>query len=327
MAFFDMPLDVLTSYRPAQDIPVDFADFWETTLHAVRSHPLSPSFALVDYGLRHVDIFDVTFAGYAGQPIKGWLVLPAQRSTPLPCVVEYVGYGGGRGHGFEHLTYAAAGFAHFVMDTRGQGSTWRAGDTPDIAPDGDNAQFPGFMTRGILQPETYYYRRVFSDAVRAIEAARAHPAVDAARIAVTGGSQGGGIAIAAAGLVPDIQAVLPDVPFLCAFRRAVALVDTMPYAEITNYLKTHRERAEQVFGTLRYFDGAHFAARSRVPALYSVALMDTVCPPSTVFSAYNQLEAPKQIHVYDYNGHEGGGALHTLVKLRYLNALWSTPIV
>ena len=91
------------------------------------------------------------------------------------------------------------------------------------------------MTKGILDPQHYYYRRVFTDAVRAIEAARSHPAVDASQIAVTGGSQGGGITIAAAGLVPDVVAAMPDVPFLCHYRRATELVDTYPYKEIAEF--------------------------------------------------------------------------------------------
>ena len=63
-----------------------------------------------------------------------------------------------------------------------------------------------------------------------------------------------------AGLVPDLVAATPDVPFLCDFRRATALVDSNPYAEIVRYLKTHRERVSAVFSTLAHFDGDKRAA-------------------------------------------------------------------
>jgi cephalosporin-C deacetylase len=132
------------------------------------------------------------------------------------------------------------------------------------------------MTRGILSPYTYYYRRVFTDAVRAVEAAQACPEVDSNRIAITGGSQGGGITLAVAGLFPEVRVAMPDVPFLCHFRRATQLVDTYPYAEIANYCKTHRDKVERVFQTLAYFDGMNFAARARAAALFSVGLMDTI---------------------------------------------------
>ncbi len=179
MARFDYPLDELQRYLPERPEPADFDAFWAETIAAARRSPLDATFAPVDFGLRTIDSFDVTFSGYAGQRIKGWLNLPRGHTAPLPCVVSYLGYGGGRGTPLDWLTWASAGYANFVMDTRGQGSAWLSGDTPDSEPDGGNPQFPGFMTRGVLDPATYYYRRVFTDAVRAVEAAQSHPAVDA----------------------------------------------------------------------------------------------------------------------------------------------------
>lgn len=322
MAFFDLPLDDLYQYLPPRQEPGDFDAFWQETLEATRSYPLEAQFAPVDYYLRTVECFDVTFRGYGGQQVKGWLLLPTRRDAPLPCVVEYIGYGGGRGFPIEWLTWSSAGFAHLIMDTRGQGSSWRHGDTPDSEPDGSNAQVPGFMTRGILSPQTYYYRRVFCDAVRAVETARAHPAIDPQRIAVSGGSQGGGITLAVSGLDPSVQVAMPDVPFLCHYQRAVQITDGAPYQEIVKYCQVHRDKVETVFQTLAYFDGVHFAARARGHALFSVGLMDEICPPSTVFAAYNHYTGPKEIKVWTYNHHEGGDAYQTLEKLRFLTSLW-----
>ena len=319
MALFDLPLDELRSYRSASTEPEDFDAFWAKTLQEAREHDLDARFEPVETHLKTVKVFDVTFAGFGGHPIKGWLTLPAWANAPLPAVVEFVGYGGGRGLPHTHLLWASAGFAHFVMDTRGQGSAWGGGDTPD--PVGGAPAYPGFMTRGIDDPENYYYRRVFTDGVRAVEAARSHPLVDAARTAAVGGSQGGGITIAVGGLVPDLAAVAPDVPFLCDFPRSTTITDRHPYREIGNYLKTHRGRSEQVHRTLSYFDGVHFAARGRAPALFSAALDDQTCPPSTVFAAYNAwADDDKAIEVYDFNDHEGGGTYQEAAKLRWLPA-------
>ena len=320
--FFDMPLDQLEKFLPPRNEPADFDSFWAETLAAARAFKLEPEFKPVSTGLKLVEVFDVTFPGYGGQPIKGWFILPKDRSGRLPCVVEFIGYGGGRALPTEWLLWANAGYAHFVMDTRGQGSTWSPGDTPDFEPEGSNPQIPGFMTRGVLDPKTYYYRRVFTDAVRAVESARTHPAVDPKRVVVTGGSQGGGITLAAAGLVPDIAAAMPDVPFLCNFKRATELVDTEPYHEISRFCKTHRDKVEQVFRTLSYFDGMNFSARAKAPALFSVGLMDDICPPSTVFAAYNHYAGPKQIKVWQFNQHEGGQAFQNLEKLKFMAKLW-----
>lgn len=321
MALIDLSLEELRDFRPQRDEPADFDEFWRGTLADARSHPLALAHESADTGLSLIAVDDVTFAGYGGQPIKAWLLRPAGAQGPLPCVVEYCGYGGGRGLPTEQLYWAAAGYAHLLMDTRGQGGGWRVGDTPDDGADGAGPSINGYMTRGIQSPETYYYRRLFTDAVRAVEAARAHPAVDPSRTYVKGGSQGGGIAIAVAGLVGDLQGVLADVPFLQCMRRATEITDAYPYKELGAFLATQRTKVDEVFRTLSYFDGVNFAARANAPAHYTVALMDDVCPPSTVFASYNHYAGPKEITVYPYNGHEGGGAFAPEAQLKYLRKL------
>lgn len=319
---FDLSLEELKIYKPPLTAPDDFDAFWQQTLDEAREYPLNATFKPVDYGMQLVEIFDVTFGGYGGQPIKGWLLLPRNRTEPLPCVVEYIGYGGGRHFPFMWLLWSNAGYAHLVMDTRGQGSSIYRGDTPDPEPDSTNPQYFGFMTRGILKPATYFYRRVFTDAVRAVEAARMHRAVDAARVVVTGESQGGGIALAVSGLDHSIVATMPNVPFLCHYRRATEITDAAPYNEISHYCQVHRDKIEQVFHTLSYFDGINFAHRAKALALFSVGLMDVTCPPSTVFAAYNHFTGPKSIKVWSYNNHEGGEAYQMIEQIKFLKNLW-----
>ncbi len=320
MALYDLPLDQLRAYAPDIAEPPDLDEFWRETLAGARAHPLAASFEPLENGLELVETFDVEFAGFGGSRVKAWLHLPARHAGALPAVVQYQGYGGGRGLAHENILYAVAGFAHLVMDTRGQGSAWSAGDTPD--PDSEGGpSYPGFMTRGILDPATYYYRRVYTDAVRAVEAVGRHPAVDAARIVVTGGSQGGGITLAVAGLLPDLAGAAPDVPFLCDFARATGLVDTDPYAEIVRYLRVHRDHVARASATLRYFDAAALGRRATAPALFSVGLMDETCPPSTVYAAYNLYAGPKEIIEYPYNDHEGGAGFHERVKLQWMRHL------
>ena len=329
MAFYDLPREELPRYKPERREEKDFDAFWDSTLAEARKRPLAPAFAPAFVGLDAVEVFDLSFSGFGGQRVAGWLVLPspairpslpAFRSGKLPCVVEFIGYGGGRSFPWDYLFWSAAGFAHFVMDSRGQGGTWSPGDTPDLGASGPAV--PGFMTRGIESPEDYYYRRLMTDAARAVEAAAAHPAVDPDRIAVSGGSQGGGLSIAAAALNKQVRFLMPEVPFLCHYRRATEITDADPYGELARYLHTHRDAEERTFRTLSYFDGLNFAARTMVPALYSVGLMDTICPPSTVFAAYNWHAGPKEIRVYPYNNHEGGGPFHAREKLAFARKLF-----
>lgn len=121
-------------------------------------------------------------------------------------------------------------------------------------------------------------------------------------------SQGGTLALAAAALSPDVSAVIANVPFLCDVQRATRITDGTPYRELARYLATHRGATEQVFSTLSYFDGVSLARRITAPAWLSAGLMDATCPPSTVYGAFHELAGRKSIALWEYNGHEGGGA-------------------
>jgi cephalosporin-C deacetylase len=319
VSFLDLPLDELRAYRPTVTEAPDFDEFWSRTLTESRALATAPVVEPAETPLTEVEVYDVTFSGYGGDPIKGWFMLPRSGDGALPTVVEYNGYGGGRGFAHERLAWVNAGYAYFFMDTRGQGSAWGSGgDTPD--PHGHGSAFPGSMTRGIESPEGYYYRRVFTDAVLAIDAVREFKRVDATRIAVCGGSQGGGIAIAVAGLRDDIVAAMPEVPFLQNFERAVGFTDANPYAELVSFLAVHRDAKTLVFRTLSYFDGVSFAKRATAPSLYSAALMDEICPPSTVFASHNHWGGPSDIEVYEYNNHEGGQGHHWVKQAAWLSA-------
>jgi cephalosporin-C deacetylase len=181
------------------------------------------------------------------------------------------------------------------------------------------------MTRGIGSRETYYYRRVFTDAVRAVDVARGLDVVDPEQVVVLGTSQGGGITLAVAGLVPGLVGAFPRVPFLCDFPRATVITDNNPYKEIGQYLAVHRDETEAVHSVLPYFDGVNFAKRATAPVRFSTALMDSTCPPSTVFGAYNVYGGDgfddKEIAIWPYNGHEGGGSFEDEATLPLLRRI------
>lgn len=337
MPLFDLPLEQLRSYASDVTPPGDLAEFWDGTVGEARTWPLNARFEPAENYLTLIDTFDVTFAGYGGAPIKGWLHLPANREpgTRLPVVVQYVGYSGGRGLVNQDTRWAQAGYAHFVMDTRGQGYGGVVGETADPHPSAGDVAQAGLMTRGISRREDYYYRRVYVDAFRAVEAAQSHPAVDPARVVLAGVSQGGGIAVATAGLtagrLDGVIAALPDVPFLQDFPRAIDITPRGPYPEIAQFLARHRDRYQPILDVLRYFDGVNLARWATVPALYSVALMDDICPPSTVFASFNAYGsghagssgtgAAKEIEIYRFNNHEGGQEHHWIRQLQFLRKL------
>ncbi|MFF5973106.1 acetylxylan esterase [Streptomyces sp. NPDC012769] len=325
MPLTDLATDELVGYRPQPTAPNDFDAFWRDTLAEARSYDGTIKVERVTSAhlLHTVEVDDVRFPGWDGEPVAAWLLRPRGTEGPLPVVVTYIGYSGGRGLPSEHLLWSAAGYAQLVVDSRGQGH-----DTPDRTA-GDGTQWAGgFMTRGIDSPEHYYYRRLITDCVRAVDAVAGLPGLDPRRIVVTGGSQGGGLALAVAALAGDrVAAALPDVPFLCHFRRAVRITGEGPYPEIAEYLRRHsRDRVERTLATLDYFDGVHFARRATAPALFSVALMDPICPPSTVYAAYNHYRGEdRTMTVWPFGDHGGGYGSNPPVQLSWLRERGLAP--
>ncbi|MEU7386708.1 acetylxylan esterase [Streptomyces tanashiensis] len=325
MPLTDFGIEELVAYRPQSPAPRDFDAFWSRTLAEARSYEGTvKSERVTSVHLLHtVEVDDVRFPGWNGEPVAAWLLRPRGVDGPLPVVVTYIGYSGGRGLPTDHLFWSAAGYAQLVVDSRGQGH-----DTPDRT-EGDGTQWAGgFMTRGIDSPENYYYRRLITDCVRAVDAVVELPGLDTRRVVVAGGSQGGGLALAVAGLAGDrVAAALPDVPFLCHFRRAAQITGEGPYPEIVEYLRRHsRDRVEQTFATLDYFDGVHFAQRATAPALFSVGLMDPICPPSTVYAAYNRYQGlDRTMTVWPFGDHGGGCGSNPPVQLSWLRERGFAP--
>ena len=118
------------------------------------------------------------------------------------------------------------------------------------------------------------------------------------------------------------MATMPDVPFLAYPRRAAEITDSLPYGELAQYCRVHYDEIDQVFRTISYIDVVNHAKRTAIPALFSVGLLDDITPPSTVFAAFNRYAGPKEIAVYPFSGHEGGGTMtHMQKKLDFLAAV------
>ena len=270
--------------------PDDYDAFWAEALDGARRHPLDLRLDPVDTGLTAIDVFDVSFAGYDGRSVRGWLRLPHHRTGPVPAIVHANGYGAGRLSPIDDLTWPAAGFAQLIVDTHGQGG----GST-------------GHLLEGILEPRSSYYRGVFVDAARAVDALRALDDVDASRVAAIGNSQGGGIALGVGALVPDLVAVLAQAPFLTAAPVGLRFAAQGPWLELRAYLTEHPERADAVARTLAYVDGVTSARHATAPGWISDGLSDDIGPPETARAAADAYAAPVVFREWPGAGHEAGG--------------------
>lgn len=303
---------------PLSTGPEGFDAFWRTTLveHAGRD---AARFDPVESPLRTIDVEDVTVAGFDGHPVKGWMLTPAHGAS-RGTVIQFLGNNTGRGIPEQWTLLPSASWSTFVMDNRGQTGLASAGDTPD--PVGSGPQIVGRMTSGIQQPETYYYRRLFTDAVCAVDAVRARQGHGAGPLVVSGGSQGGVTALAAAALSDGIAGALVEVPLLCDIPRSVQTAADGPFTQIRDYLRTRRGDEEAVLHTLSFFDGVHFASRAQAPALFAVGMLDPVCPPAGVLAAYEAYAgAGKSLRTYPFDGHEHGQWQHRRRQLEFLEGL------
>jgi cephalosporin-C deacetylase len=210
----------------------------------------------------------------------------------------YHGYSGRAPRPMDMIAYAAQGMCVLSMDCRGQN-----GQSQDASVVDEGHQM-GWMTKGIRDPMQYYFRYVYADAVRALELLARREEVDPKRLAITGGSQGGALTLAVAALSERPILALPDVPFLCDFRRAIQITPAGPYPEITNFLKAFPHLYETTIRTLSYVDNLNLAPRIRCRTIVSNGLWDDICPPSTIFAMYNHITAEKQIEVYPFHKHE-----------------------
>ena len=313
----DLPLAELREYAPAVAEPADFAEFWAEQVAAAlgpcgRRPPSSRSAGLC--GTRRSTTSRSPVITATRSRAGCWCLLQRLHS---PVIVEYIGYGGGRGEPFDWLNWSCAGYPHLVVDSRGQGGRWRSADTPDLGDRGAPST-PGFMTRGIASPQTHYYTRLFTDAALAVDAVGDFTPLAGRPVVTTGGSQGGGLAIAAAHLSGRVAATMPTL--LSLPTRAGPSTSPTPTRTPRSPPTAGSGLAEvdQVFATLSYLDVVNHAKRVSAPALLSVGLTDVITPPSTIFTAYNHYAGPKDIAVYQFSGHEGGGTAHFLAQLAFL---------
>lgn len=297
MASIDMPLEQMRKYLPGLYREADFESYWKSTISAAVKQPLNAELVPYELPARGVQCYAVRFDGFEGGRIAGWYLRPdTTRKMPALCI--YHGYSGRAPRPLDLLPFASQGICVLTMDTRGQN-----GQSQDTAVYPEGALL-GWMTLGIRDPQTYYYRYVFADAVRALEVLARRDEVDEKRIAITGISQGGGITLAAAALSERPCLAIPEVPYLCDYRRAVNITGAGPYLEIPTFLKAFPHLFEQAYRTLSYCDCLNLAPWIKCKTVICNCLWDDVCPPSTIFAVYNHMISEKRIEVYPYHKHE-----------------------
>lgn len=302
----------LFHYKPALTKKDDFDIFWRETIDAARRVPLTPRRTRMEYPISHAEVYEIQYFGMDDTPIYGWMIVPAfMRKERYPCLVRFHGFNGSRGEPSAYMHWVMMGFIVIAVDCRDQG-----GRTGNRA-----AYSSGFSlnvaSKGLHNKYEYYYRYVYMDCLKAIDYACAQNEVDASRIVIEGGSQGGGLAMAIAALDDRPALALADVPSNSNLTKRVEGLNGA-FASAAEYVKKHPDELELAIDNLSYFDTMNMADRITCRVLASVALKDETCPPLMYFATYNRIVGEKDIVIYPFNGHEGGGATQTEKKLAYV---------
>jgi len=298
-----MPLEQLKSYNGRNPRPADFDEYWARALAELRAVDPQLEFVPSEFQTPQVECFDLYFTGVRGARIHAKYVRPRHVENRHPAVVQFHGYTGNAGEWHDKLAYASLGFSVLAMDCRGQG-----GESEDTGGVKGNTHH-GHIIRGLDDhPDNLLFRHIFLDTVQLANIAFELPEVDPQRVYAMGGSQGGALTIACAALEPRIKKLAPVFPFLCDYKRVWEMdLAKDAYQELRTYFRHFdplHEREDEIFEKLGYIDLQFLAPRIKGEVLMFVGLMDTICPPSTQFAAYNKMTASKQLVIYPDYGHE-----------------------
>lgn len=267
----------------------DFDDFWRDALAELSE--VDPEFEVTPRPERNgtkVDVYEISMRSLGGARVSGWLEVP-RTSGPYPVVIRLPGYGQAM-----QPVDLWDDIMVFSFNPRGHGRS-----TQDIPGEPQD-----YWTRGLDDKQDYFYKGAILDCVRAVDYIDAQDVADRERIAVWGGSQGGGLALAVAGLDNRITFCAADVPFLCDWVNYFQLTS---WPEMDAWIEASPQRTwPATLKTLSYFDVLNLASRIQCRTLMSVGLQDQVCPPETSFAAYNRIPAAKSFKLYKDAGHKLG---------------------
>ncbi|MEK3903175.1 acetylxylan esterase [Paenibacillus sp. FSL R7-0179] len=295
----------LLDYQGSSPKPGDFDAYWERALQELDDQTLAYELVPAEFTSELAECFHLYFTGVGGARVHCKYVRPKKAgASPGAGVVMFHGYSCDSGDWMEKVAYAAHRISVLAMDCRGQGGLSE-----------DNLTVRGTTVRGHIirgiddpSPDKLYYRNVFLDTVQTARILMNMPEVDPERVGAYGLSQGGGLTVACAALEPRIRLAAAVYPFLSDYKGAWALdITTSAYEEINYYFRffdPHHLREEEIFNRLGYIDIQNLAGRIQGRVLWVTGLIDTICPPSTQFAAYNKITAVKDLLVYHEYGHE-----------------------
>ncbi|MCR4413496.1 MAG: acetylxylan esterase [Thermoguttaceae bacterium] len=283
---------------PSLPAPEDFDSFWAQQKARLATVPMKPTLTPVKSPVEGVECFDAQIPCVPPRPVSGYFARPTG-AGPKSCPAILLVHGAGvRSSNLGGAAGAARRFGALAMDINAHGIP---NGKPDVFyKELSDGELCDYRTAGREDRQQCYFLGMFLRLVRAMEFLTSQPEWDGQVLIVRGSSQGGGQAIAAAGLDHRVTFIAAGVPAICdhsgkAIGRASGWPQLVPDRD--------GKPDPKVLQVARYFDGMNFAARSKAEAIMSVGFIDVTCPPTSVYAAYNNLPGKKQMVNEPLMGH------------------------
>jgi cephalosporin-C deacetylase-like acetyl esterase len=241
------------------------------------------------------DVYQVNFQGLEYSRIYGILCIP-KKSGKYPAVLQVPG-AGIRPYGPD-LELADKGIIVLTIGIHGIPVTLDPGVYTSLS----SGALSGYMTFNMDDRDRYYYKRVYTNCIRANDMIFSLPQFDGSTLAVMGGSQGGALSIVTAGVdkrVKYLAAQYPAISDLTGYTKGRA----GGWPHMLHESRTQWHNNEKVINTLAYYDVVNFAKMVKAEGHYSWGFNDETCPPTSIYAAYNVINAPKQAALYLNTGH------------------------
>ena len=288
-AFGIRPKEIQSAYpRPA-----DFDEFWQKTKDELAK--VKPDFKvtpLPKMNTENREVYEIQMRSLDNYLIKGYLTLPKtkNKNRKFSVLLGLPGYQ----VDLAPMVGTDPDLAIITLNTRGQGTSRGQIDT----------RRDEFLTYRVENREKYVMRGVIMDCVRCVDFIYSQANLRHDNILATGGSMGGYLAIALAGIDSRVNLSSAQNPILCDIRGLVGEVD-WPISSFKKYAATQPGLTmEKILSNLDYFDGRNFAVNVKCPFLMGIGLVDPFAPPNNEFATYNLVPGRKRIMIFKDLSHE-----------------------
>ena len=277
--------------RPSQGVPDDFDAFWAVQKQLVLDQQGEAKLTPADSGDEAIEVFDLQIAdSTVGANVSAYFARPKNaKPKSLPAIL----YPHSAGVKDSDLPHAVRGAklvpgGMLALDFNAHGVPNGRPETfyKDLA----SGELADHRVRGIQDREKVYFRTMYLRSQRALAFLTSQPEWDGRILIVEGSSQGGGQALVAAGLDPRVTLCLASVPALCDLTGPMVGRES-GWPKMLKLPKDGEALDRKALQALRYVDAANFASRIKCRTLVSVGFVDKVCPPASVYAAYNSIPA------------------------------------